>query len=85
MSILRLLQVLINGQASKPVPKHDLRKQTTSHNKNFSKINMNMNYNLLFLVVIIFLTIMFFLICFYMTGASMVESGTYYNNIDAVI
>jgi len=79
--LLYLLQVLISGGSNAPSPKHDLRKQT-SH-KNFSMTNMN--YNLILVVIIVFLTIMFMLICVYITGASMLESGQYYNNIDAII
>ena len=84
MSFLRLLQVLILG--NKNVPKHDLRKRkTTSDAMKSLNSFIERNFYIICLASILFLLIMFVIVCYAIVGVSAVESGTVYNHIGDVI
>ena len=84
MNILRLLQVLLFG--TQPVPKHDLRKRKTSDDAIMS-LNMFLqkNFYIICVLAILFLLIVFVIVCYALVGVSAVESGTIYNHIGDVI
>ena len=84
MNILRLLQVLLFG--TQPVPKHDLRKRPTSDDamKSLNEF-LQRNFYIICVASIIFLLIVFVIICYLLVGVSAVESGAVYNNLEAII
>ena len=84
MSILRLLQVLILGNRN--VPKHDLRKRNTSDDamKGLNEF-LQKNFYIICVLAILFLLIVFVICCYMVVGVSAVESGTVYNNMEAII
>ena len=84
MNILRLLQVLLFG--TQPVPKHDLRKKPTSDDAKKSLNDfLQRNFYIICVLAIIFLLIVFVIVCYMVVGVSAVESGTVYNNMEAII
>ena len=84
MNILRLLQVLILG--NKNIPKHDLRKRKTSDDA-MKSLNMFLqkNFYIICVLAILFLLIVFVIVCYLLVGVSAVESGAVYNNMEAII
>ena len=83
-SFLSLLWVLLVGTPNQP--KHDLRKQPKKEDIN-RKINLwiERNFGLIALATIVFLLILFVLMCFWLVGVSAVESGIQYNHFEEVI
>ena len=68
------------------VPKHDLRKKPT-RNDNMRKLNrfIERNFYIICVLAIIFLLIMFVVVCYSIVGVSAVESGVPYNHIGDII
>jgi len=81
MSFLRLLQVLILGNRN--VPKHDLRKKPTSDDaiKSLNEF-LQRNFYIICVASIIFLLIVFVIVCYALVGVSAVESGAMRNFVN---
>ena len=81
MSFLRLLQVLILGNRN--VPKHDLRKRkTTSDAMKSLNSFIERNFPIICLASILFLLIVFVIVCYALVGVSAVESGAMRNFVN---
>ena len=82
--MLSLLSILLNGTDN--VPKHDLRKKPTSDDA-IKSLNdfLQRNFYIICVASIIFLLIVFVIVCYMVVGVSAVESGTVYNNMEAII
>jgi len=84
MSFLRLLQVLILGNRN--VPKHDLRKRkTTSDAMKSLNSFIERNFYIICLASILFLLIMFVIVCYAIVGVSATESGIQYNQFNNIV
>ena len=68
------------------VPKHDLRKKPT-RNDNMRKLNrfIERNFYIICVLAIIFLLIMFVVVCYAIVGVSATESGVTYNTMERII
>jgi predicted RND superfamily exporter protein len=68
------------------VPKHDLRKRNTSDDamKGLNEF-LQKNFYIICVLAILFLLIVFVICCYMVVGVSAVESGTVYNNMEAII
>ena len=85
MSILSVLQVLINNEAQS-VPKHDLRKKPTSNDamKGLNEF-LQRNFYIICVLAIIFLLIVFVICCYLVVGVSAVDSGVTYNHLGDIL
>ena len=71
---------------NKVTPKHDLRKKPTSDDARKSLNEFfQRNFYIICVASIIFLLIVFVIVCYAFVGVSAVESGTVYNHIGDVI
>lgn len=84
MSLLLMLQGLILGNRN--VPKHDLRKRkTTSDAMKSLNSFIERNFPIICLASILFLLIMFVIVCYAIVGVSATESGAVYYHMEKII
>jgi uncharacterized membrane protein len=81
MNFIYYLINLLIGTAN--VPKHDLRKRPTFKEAFYSFLERN--FVLFAYLAVIFLLIMFVVVCYAIVGVSAVESGVPYNHIGDII
>ena len=83
--MIRSLLILLFG-TSKNVPKHDLRKKPTSDDaiKSLNEF-LQRNFYIICVLAIIFLLIVFVIVCYALVGVSATDSGTMYNSMEKII
>ena len=83
--MIRSLLILLFG-TSKNVPKHDLRKKPTSEDAIIELTHfLQRNFYIICVLAIIFLLIVFVIVCYALVGVSATDSGTMYNSMERII
>ena len=90
ISLLSLLYVLLVGTPTTPNKSTILNKKMTNQEKRiYMKVKIELwitrNFGFIALAVILILLIIFVCMCFWIVGASSLESGNVYNHLGDVI